>query len=296
MAEKPTLNEIYDKLIEAGDLPLFEALWKSYKEETGLQGWLKNIPDDKLVPISNNLVAWLDLATEYTPDDKSDFFLAAFNSICMHDGDFGKKVNYKKIYEQAKRISGMLFGEIFVRLGIGEVHFTKEPYDLKKTSVYTKKLTLDCINESFIFSCKSFPLLYALWSTHKDGKFTREFLIRIDDKLLIDTLSEYHLRKNEHEQWSLNLQFTLMIFYLLYGMSDKKLKLEDTTQAFWSYLHLEFVIRCGSDIKSFPDNAWAVSAELGDGPDLINNDFVKKNNALAVAQKIKEHFGIDKLN
>lgn len=294
MDKKLTLNEIYDGLISKGDLPLFEALWKSYKEETGLQGWLKNIPDEKLIPINNDLTRWLNLDIEYTSkEDKSDFFLASFNSICMRDGDFGKEVHYKKIFEQAKRISGMLLGEILVRLGVSEIHFAKGLYDLKKPSIYTKKLTLECINGDFIANSKCFPLMLILWNTYKDGKFTREFVTRINDKLLVDTLGEYHLRANEHDQYSLDLQFTLMLYYLLYGSTNKKLKLDDTTQAFWAYLHLEFVNRCGSPYKSFPDNAWAVSVSLDGMTDLIENDFVKKYNAEKIAQKIVEHFELD---
>lgn len=294
MNENLTINEIYDKLIEAGDLPLFEALWKSYKEETGLQGWLKNIPDEKLIPISLDLIRWLELDIEYTSkEDKSDFFLAAFNSICMREGDFHKKVHYKKIFEQAKRIAGMLYGEIFVRLGIGEIHLSKELYDLKKTSIYTKKVSLECINGDFIANSKSFPLMLTLWNTYKDGKFTKEFLARIDDKLLVDIVGEHHLRANKDTQYSLDLQFTLMLFYLLYGAKDEKLKLDDTTQAFGAYIHLEFVKRCGSPYKSFPDNAWGVSVKLDGMTDLIENDFVKKYHAEKVAQKVVEHFESD---
>lgn len=296
MEKTPTLNEIYDKLIEDGDLPLFEALWKSYNEKTGLQGWLKNIPDEKLIPTINDLNRWLDLDSEYTSkENKTDFLLASFNSICMRTGDFSKKIGYKKIFEQGKRISAMLHGEVLVRFGVADGSYSKEPYDFKKTGVITKELTLDCINAEFVSKSKDLPLTQTLVSTYKDGKFLRYFLSKISDRLLIDTLSEYHLRKKKEDQYSLDLQFTLIIFFILNEKKDKKSKIDDAVQSFWAYTHLEFAIRNGAKIKEFPADKWRcdVSLESICG-DFLKSDFVIKNNAEKLAQKINEHFGFPK--
>ena len=295
LEKTPTLNEIYDKLIESGDYPLFGALWKSFNEKTGLEGWLKNIPDEQLIPLYKDAEFWLDLDRENTKEeDNSDFFMAAFNSIYMYKGDFSKKIHYKKIFEQGRRIMSLLLAEILVRFGVADARYPKDPYDLKKTGVTTKELTLDCINAKFVSNSKDLPLTQILVSTYKNGKFLRYFLNKISDKLLIDTLSECHLRKKKDTQYSLDLQFTLMIFHLLQEKEKgKESKIDDSVQAFWAYAHLEFAIRNGAKVKEFPTDKWSCSVGLESiCSDFLKSDFVLKNNAEALAKKINDHFGL----
>lgn len=289
---KLSLTEIYDVLEEKNTFPLFSTLWKSYKEATGLEGWLKNTSDELFLSSKQAIRDFLDASKK---DEQSDIGMCALNLIFMRNDDFSMKVPYKKIISQISYMDMIFTAEMLVRLGVATTKFKKVSYFHKDMDMFSKEMNLQAFNIDFILKT-DLLLLKCLAQTYKDGKFLVDYLKSIPDSLLISTLSDFYFRvKDKKQQASHDFQLTCAFYMYLDGaIPDVKDKIDHAIEQMLVYLHLEFLMRTKSLDESFyKQNSWGFSCNGNLVDNILSSRFVRDNHIEELANRIRKHFNLD---